>query len=179
MLLVRTASESIRAIENSKSAERPLSTENRSNTTKVMLPLPIVIYHKTPSAEHLCDTLIIAYIATHCRNRGMDVSTVAPFQDIFADEILETTLARKMTISIEVAHRYIGGASRQVYRMLLRKDEDKPCLCRLCATGAGNGWMEEGTKCIAIPIRDHSGLGKTRTPFQLLHLFPFSHLKYQ
>ena len=83
-------------------AERPLSTENRSNTTKVLL-LSIVIYHKTPSAEHLC---VILIIAKHYRNRGIDVSTVALFESILADGILETTLARKMMIEeVHMVHR--------------------------------------------------------------------------
>lgn len=77
-------------------------------------------------------------------------------------------------MKIEEAHRCIGGASTQVYPMLLREDEDRTYRCRLCATGASEGWTEEGTKCIEIPdsgplySREDPNSISTATPIPIL-----------
>ena len=100
-------------------------------------------------------------VAERCRADGGEESAIAILMNIFSNEISEKALTRKMTR--EEARKHNHGASTQVYRMLLRNDEDGRFHCRLCAVGANEGGWKNGRDVLRHLKRDHFGLRDTCT----------------
>ena len=114
-----------------------------------------LVYRKTrrPPAAYSPD---IRTVAEGCRADGGEERTIALLPTIFSSGISDKALTRKMTR--EEARKHHGGASTQVYRMLLRMDERGRFHCRLCAVDANeNGW-KNARDALRHLRRDHFGL---------------------
>jgi hypothetical protein len=97
-------------------------------------------------------------VTERSRADGGEEGAIALLPDIFSDGVFEKALTRKMTR--EEACKHSGGASTQVYRTLLRHDEDRRVQCRLCAVGANGGGWKIARDVLRHLKRDHFGLGK-------------------
>ena len=76
-------------------------------------------------------------VAERCRADSGEECAIDLISGISSKGISEKALTREMTR--EVARKHSGGASTQVYCMLLHPDKAGKFHCRLCAVDANEG----------------------------------------
>jgi hypothetical protein len=119
-------------------------------------PSRSISYRKQPRLAATFDANIIQ-VQARCAAAGGDPITIALLPAIFVEGISQQALMRQMTSS--EASDYHGGRAGQVYRVLLRIDEDKRFYCRLCAIGADEGGWKHPKDALRHLKRNHFGLG--------------------
>ena len=119
-------------------------------------PFSTIIYRKRPRPAAAFDANVIR-VQARCARAGGDPATIALLPVIFVGGITQNALTRQLTSS--EACDYHGGRTGQVYRVLLRVDEDKRFHCHLCAIGADEGGWKHARDALRHLKRDHFGLG--------------------
>jgi len=116
----------------------------------------IISYRKRPRPAATFDGNV-AQVQAQCVACGGDPAAIAILPAIFIDGISQEALTRQMTNS--ESSKYHSGQPGQVYRTLLRIDEEKRYRCRLCAIDTdGRGW-KHARDALRHLKRDHFGLG--------------------
>jgi len=126
----------------------------RANIT--LHPFTAISYRKHPRPAATFDASVIQ-VQARCASAGGDPAAIELLPAIFVDGITQKALTRPLTSS--EAFDYYGGRTGQVYRILLRVDEDKRFYCRLCAIGDDEGGWEHAKDALRHLKRDHFGLG--------------------
>src|SRR5258708_13154157 len=99
-------------------------------------PCVTLSYRKQPRPAAMFDA-DIAQAQAQCIAGGGDPTAITLLPAIFVEGISQEALMRKMTSS--EAYDYHNGRPGQVYRILLRVDQDKRFHCRLYAFRADQG----------------------------------------
>jgi len=107
-----------------------------------------------PAADYTPD---LTLVQAHCIADGGDPAAISLLQTVFADAISTDALTRYMTR--DEARKYNHGAPGQMYRVLLRVDDEKRFRCRLCASDTDGGGWEYAKDALRHLKRDHFGLG--------------------
>jgi hypothetical protein len=121
-----------------------------------LYPLGTVIYRKRPRPAETFDGDVIQ-VQARCAARGGDPAAIALLPVIFPDGISQNALTRQMTSN--ESGEYHSGHSGQVYRIILRIDEEKRFRCRLCAVGSDERGWKHARDALRHLKRDHFGLG--------------------
>jgi len=125
--------------------------------TRVRLhPFRTISYRKQPRPAATFDANIVQ-VQARCADAGGDPTAIWLLPAIFVEGISQRALTRQLTSS--EARDYYGGRPGQVYRVLLRVDEDKRFHCRLCAVDADEGGWKHAKDALRHLKRDHFGLG--------------------
>jgi hypothetical protein len=117
----------------------------------------LISYRKQPRPAATFDGDVIQ-VQARCTARGGDPAAVALLPNIFVDGISQKALTRQMTE--DEACECHNGQSGQVYRTLLRMDEDNRYRCRLCAIGTDERGWKHARDALRHLKRDHFGLGE-------------------
>jgi hypothetical protein len=116
-----------------------------------------ISYRKSPRPAATFDANV-TQVQTRCTGAGGDPAAIGLLAVIFVDGITQKALTRQLTSSEAVD--YHGSRPGQVYRVLLRVDEEeKRFRCRLCAIGADEGGWKHAKDALRHLKRDHFGLG--------------------
>jgi hypothetical protein len=119
-------------------------------------PYTRISFRKTtrPAADY---TPIVELVQARCVVDGGDPAAIGLLRSIFSGGISVNALTRRMTR--DEAREYNCGAPGEMFRGLLRNDEDKRFRCRLCAVGADEGGWKQARDALRHLKRDHFGLG--------------------
>jgi len=116
-----------------------------------------ISYRKHPRPAATFEANVIQAQA-RCAGAGGDPAAIELLPAIFVEGITGKALTRPLTRS--EAFEYHGGRTGQVYRVLLRvNEEDKRFYCRLCAIGDDDGGWKHAKDALRHLKRDHFGLG--------------------
>jgi len=107
-----------------------------------------------PAADYTPD---LGLVQAQCIADGGDPAAISLLQTVFADGILTNALTRHMTR--DEARKYNHGVPGQVYRVLLRADDESRFRCCLCASDADEGGWGCAKDALRHLKRDHFGLG--------------------
>jgi len=122
-----------------------------------LYPSSSISYRKQsrPAATFVAN---IIQVQARCTGAGGDPAAIELLPVIFDDSITQTALTRPLTRN--EAFEYHGGCTGQVYRVLLRfNEEEKRFHCRLCAVGDDEGGWKNAKDTLRHLKRDHFGLG--------------------
>jgi hypothetical protein len=120
-------------------------------------PSIAISYRKSPRPAAAFDANVIQ-VQARCAGAGGDPAAIEILAAIFVEGITQKALTRQLTSS--EARDYHGSRPGQVYRVLLRVDEEeKRFHCRLCAIGADEGGWKHAKDALRHLKRDHFGLG--------------------
>jgi hypothetical protein len=134
--------------------------------------LGTISYRKHPRPAATFDANIIQ-VQARCAGAGGDPAAIELLPVIFVEGITQEALTRQLTSS--EAYDYHGGRTGQVYRVLLRVDnEEKRFHCRLCAIGADEGGWKHAKDALRHLKRDHFGLGTPCDRWSVFFLFRYN-----
>jgi hypothetical protein len=126
-----------------------------------------ISYRKSPRPAATFDANVMQVQA---RCAGGDPAAIELLPAIFVEGITQKALTRQLTSS--EAFDYHGRRTGQVYRVLLRVDEEeKRFHCRLCASGADEGGWRHAKDALRHLKRDHFGLGTQCDRWSVSFLF--------
>ena len=132
-------------------------------------PSSDISYRKHPRPAATFDANMLQ-VQTRCASAGGDPAAIGLLPVIFVEGITQAALTRPLTRS--EAFDYYGGRTGQVYRVLLRVDEeDKRFHCRLCAIGDDEGGWKHAKDALRHLKRDHFGLGTQCDCWSVFFLF--------
>ena len=134
-------------------------------------PFSTISYRKQPRPAATFVANVIQ-VQAQCAGTGGDPAAIGLLPAIFVDGITQKALTRQLTNS--EACDYHNGSAGQVYRVLLRVDEDERFHCRLCAIGADEGGWKHAKDALRHLKRDHFGLG-THCDRWSVFLFIYEH----
>jgi hypothetical protein len=138
-------------------------------------PTSTISYRKHPRPAATFDANVI-HVQARCTGAGADPAAIELLPTIFVEGITQKALTRRLTSG--EAFDYHGGRPGQVYRVLLRVDEDeneeKRFHCRLCAIGADEGGWKHAKDALRHLKRDHFGLGTQCDRWSVLFFFLLS-----
>ena len=96
-------------------------------------------------------------VQARCTVGGGEPAAIGLLPVVFVEGISQKALTRQLTRS--EACDYHDGRAGQVYRILLRADENRRFHCRLCTIGANEGGWKHARDALRHLKRDHFGLG--------------------
>jgi len=135
---------------------RKALTNQPMRTSIKLHPFSAISYRKHPRPAATFDANVIQ-VQARCSGAGGDPAVIGLLPAVFVGGITQKALIRPLTSS--EARDYHGGRTGQVYRILLRVNEDKRFYCRLCAIGDDEGGWKHAKDALRHLKRDHFGLG--------------------